>query len=96
MENQVTSQVIEKESITNLQFKGAEVLQNETAIRKRKSDLYRAMILGNVYHVKCKIVFASNEETYKVETTVWAATENYVTLKGGAIIPVTSIVEVIL
>ena len=39
MENQVTSQVIEKESITNLQFKGAEVLQNETAIRKRKSDL---------------------------------------------------------
>ena len=94
--NNVTTQAISKEDISKVQFSTSEVLENEMAMRKRKSDLYRAMILGNVYHVKCKIVFASNEEIYKVETTVWASTENYVTLKGGTIIPVKSIVEVIL
>lgn len=86
---------ISKEEISRLQLNAAEVLSTEFSIRKRKADLYRAMILGNVYHGKCKIVFTDNTETYKVETTVWAATENYVTLKGGTVIPVKCILEVI-
>jgi hypothetical protein len=89
------SQIISKEDIKGLSLRSAEVLDTENAIRKRKADLYKAMILGNVYHVKCKIIFLSDSEFYKVETTVWAATDNYVTLKGGTIIPVKSILEVI-
>ncbi len=92
-----TTKTIKKEQISSLAFIGTnDVLDNEVAKSKRKSDLYRAMILGNVYHVKCKLVFVSDDKIYKVDTTVWASTDNYVTLKGGTIIPVNSILEVIL
>ena len=56
--------------------------------------LYRAMLLGNGYHNKVKISFATTEGKRQVETTVWAYTESYVILKGGVFIPVESVIDV--
>jgi hypothetical protein len=90
----ITATLIEKEEINKLHFHRNEVLKTEEAIRKRKADLYRAMILGNAYHAKVKIDFAAEEGKGSVETTVWHASDADVALKGGAIIPVCCITNV--
>jgi hypothetical protein len=86
--------VIEKESVAEIRFVNHEVLQNQQEIIKRRHQLQRAVSLGNLYKGKCKITFMSKEGPKAVETTVWAATENYILIKGGIQIPIHSITAV--
>jgi hypothetical protein len=79
---------IEKESIKDLAFGNTDVLRDKQLVKQRKRKLKRAEQLGNAYKTKAKILFRSLEGIFKVETTVWAATENYVSLKGGVLIPI--------
>lgn len=79
---------IEKENITGLQFGNNEVLEDKQQINTRSRRLKRAEQLGNAYKSKAKIVFKSIEGLFKVETTVWATTEKFVSLKGGILIPI--------
>ncbi len=80
--------LIEKENIKNLAFGSNDVLRDEKLVKQRVRKLKRAAQLGNIYKTKSKILFRSLEGIFKVETTVWAATENYVSLKGGVLIPI--------
>lgn len=87
--------VIEKENIKGLQFKGAEVLSDVNAQKVRASELHRGMLLGNAYKSKVKIIFESIAGMNMVNTTIWATTDKNVVLKGGLLIPICSIIEVI-
>jgi len=87
--------VIEKESINNLQFKCSEVLPDLTAQQQRQQDLYRGMVLGNAYKSKVKIVFESLAGLNVVTTTIWATTDKNVVLKGGLLIPICCIMKVV-
>lgn len=85
---------IEKELVPSLKFWKDEVI-NDIKIRKeRNAKLKNAELLGNSYKRKSKIVFKTMEGLYRVETTVWAKTENFVALKGGVLIPVGCILAV--
>jgi hypothetical protein len=86
---------IEKESIQSLQFTHHEVLPDHTARDRRKQDLYRGMVLGNAYKGKVKIIFQSLTGINVVDTTIWATTDKNVVLKGGLLIPICCILEVI-
>jgi hypothetical protein len=89
--------IIEKEGLSDLHFAPEEVLTTTTEKRRREADLYRAMILGNEYHHKVKIVFMDERHNQmQVETTVWHASDKYVLLKGARTIPVECICEVVL
>ena len=88
-------EAVQKEKIIGLEFVEREVLNSDTDTKKRKADLYRAMVLGNLYHVKTKIIFEASDGIHKVETTVWATTDSFVSLKGGITIPIKCIHEVI-
>tara|TARA_B110000211_G_C13855024_1_gene453903 strand:+ start:117 stop:398 length:282 start_codon:yes stop_codon:yes gene_type:complete len=81
-------EIIQKERIDTLNFGSTEVLENnqERTIRTRR--LKRAEQLGNAYKSKAKIAFKSLEGLFRVETTVWATTEKFVSLKGGILIPI--------
>jgi len=57
-------------------------------------ELNRALKLGNLYKIKVTIRFVSDRELLETEATIWALTDNYVTLKGGVIIPVECIIDV--
>ncbi|HEY6160928.1 MAG TPA: hypothetical protein VI112_06885 [Bacteroidia bacterium] len=81
-------QIISKEMITNLKFPDNEVLSEQDAIRKRRTDLERALALGNLEHHKIKIVFEDQESVKQVETTVWGLTDKRVILKQGIVIPI--------
>ncbi len=86
---------IEKENIQHLQFKDQEVLADKVAQKGRERELYRAMLLGNGHKGKVKIIFESLTGLNIVDTTIWATTDKNVVLKGGLLIPICCILEVV-
>lgn len=59
-----------------------------------KQELDYAVRLGNEYKGKTIITFQTSEGPMTVETTVWSVTEKSIQLKGGVVIPLTSIIMV--
>ena len=87
--------LVEKEEIPSFNFNKHDVLTDPEARKKRMWDLNRATSLGNVYHGKVEITFQTAEgERKRVDTTVWAVDEKYMTLKAGCSIPITSIIGI--
>jgi len=85
---------IEKENIKFLRFPNQEVLRNKKDKYCRSINVKRAMRLGNLEHEKVKIIFADDQGTKKVETTIWGVTEKAVILKQSTIIPLRRIISV--
>ncbi|MCU0422564.1 MAG: hypothetical protein MUC81_07100 [Bacteroidia bacterium] len=82
-----TAKLIEKEQIPSLKFSSFEVLNTPEEKLERRANIEKAMLIGNSSKSKSKIFFMTEEGLMEVETTVWAATDDSVTLKGGVIIP---------
>lgn len=59
-----------------------------------KEHLNYAVRLGNEFKSKTTITFNTTEGPRSVETTVWSLTENYISLKGGILLPLNSILNV--
>lgn len=55
----------------------------------------RAVRLGNGNKSKVKIIFQTKEGIKMVHTTVWAATEDFILLKGGKAIPMDAILDIV-
>lgn len=87
--------LIDKDQVKDLHFPAEEVLASTENLIKRKSDLSRALTLGNVHHNKVKIIFCDSEGPKMVETTIWAVTELRIILKSGMVIPIHRIIEII-
>ncbi|OKL39417.1 hypothetical protein [Pontibacter flavimaris] len=90
-----TIPMLEKEQIPSLRFGRNDVLTDPENRKKRMWDLNRATSLGNVYRGKVEITFQTDDgELHRVDTTVWAVDDRFMTLKAGCAIPVTSIVGI--
>ncbi len=87
---------VNKEEIKKSVFPSAEVLQMPEQIAGRRKKLEKGMILGNNHKHKVKIVFEEKEGIKKVETTIWAAMEKNISLKGGVFIPIHRIHDVVI
>jgi hypothetical protein len=84
-----------KEHLNGLQFIKHDVLHSPQQRAIRKYQLRRAMLLGNLYHTKVGINFRDHQNTLlKVETTIWAVGEQYLSLKGGRTIPIWAIEKI--
>ncbi|MBI2721328.1 MAG: hypothetical protein HYX39_04055 [Bacteroidetes bacterium] len=83
-----TFEAIEKENIDSLKFPSEEVLINAEQIKERKTDLERALALGNLERTKMRIFFEDDRSRKVVETTVWGVTDKRVILKQGLVIPI--------
>lgn len=81
-------QPIEKEEVENLKFPSTEVLNDIEKIGERRSELGRALTLGNMEHAKIRIYFEDDSSCKVVETTVWGVTDKRVILKKGVVIPI--------
>lgn len=89
------SHLIQKEQLGLFRYSPSEVLLGEWEKVYRQFSLQRAERLGNSFKGKVKIFFRTSEnETKVVDTTVWAATDEYVSLKGGMSIPVWAILGI--
>ena len=90
-ETTMKPQLIQKEVISTLSFKG-EILMTQDPDINQQIDL--AVRLGNAYHSKVSIVFMDDEGLKRVDTTIWAHGEKYICLKGGTWLPISRILEV--
>jgi hypothetical protein len=79
---------IEKEMIADLRFPSTDVLTDTQKINERRTDLQKALSLGNLEHSKIKIYFEDETSRKVVETTVWAVTDKRVILKQSVVIPI--------
>lgn len=89
-------QIVEKETLVDLKFSKDDVIENDQ-LRKRLRSIYlnKAEILGNNYKGKVKLYFRlADNKICAVETTIWSANEEHVTLKGGIILPTKAIVGI--
>lgn len=86
--------IVQKEDIEKLVFPHESIERTEEQTKELNKKLQDAMSLGNLHHTKIKIIFEDSEGLKEVETTVWVAGDNYISLKAGVSIPVRRIVEV--
>ncbi len=86
--------LVEKSIIAGLNFPLQDVLKSAENMNQRRSDAERAMLLGNNYKGKVKIIFEDKLGMKQVETTIWSVTEKYVLLKTGMQIPLHRIHEI--
>lgn len=85
--------LVEKELVASFHFPEGEVLEKIEDQKMRKSDLDRAISLGNIEHLKVKIYFADDEGDKVVNTTIWAITDNAILLKKNVVIPIRRIIK---
>ncbi|MCC2545057.1 hypothetical protein LJY25_01255 [Hymenobacter sp. BT175] len=89
-----TVETVEKESIPTLTFAHDEVLTTAEDRARRRHDAERATTLGNAYHNKLGIYFRTADgATKRVNTTIWAADAEHITLKSGALIPLRAVLR---
>ncbi len=86
--------VIDKAFVSGLKFPQSDVLTSQELRNKRRADAERAMLLGNNYKCKVKIVFEDNSGIKEIETTIWSVTEKYILLKTSMQIPLHRVLEV--
>jgi len=90
-----TLEIIDKEQISNFQFSKKEVLLTLDDQGRRFADLKRAQTLGNLLQSKVKLIFeTADSRILQVETTIWAVGSDFISLKGGMVIPVNAIHKV--
>jgi hypothetical protein len=86
--------LIEKNKINELHFTDEEVLRSANAIQQRKRDIERAILLGNNYKTKVKIIFEDDEGLKQVKTTIWGVTDKRILLNKALVIPIHRIHEI--
>jgi hypothetical protein len=89
------AQLINKEDISTISFMPSHVNDTQKRLDVIKK-LKRAETLGNAFKSKCKIYFRDTLGLKIVETTIWMVSDKYVNLKGGRVIPIDSIEDVLL
>lgn len=94
--NNAQAQRIDKEQIKKIKPSLRDHLKTDAEKRLRLEKIKKAMVLGNNYKSKCIIVFEAVNGLKHVETTVWMADEMYIVLKGGVVLPINCIRDVII
>lgn len=82
--------IIEKEDVDKYRIIPAEINKSEQFSKK----LDGAVRLGNEFKSKTTIVFNTEDGPKRIETTVWSATDKYIQIKNGILIPLKSLIEV--
>ena len=84
---------VEKEFLPFLNFHPEDVLDSAEQRRQRQHDANRATMLGNNYQGKLDIYFKTADgSSHRVYTTVWANSNEHLTLKSGTSLPLRAVV----
>ncbi len=86
---------VHRSKIFELPFSTKDMLEEEGDRVIRRTQLEKAMKLGNDYRQAVKIQFQTSDGVVgETDATVWSLTEDKVELKGGKIIPIGAILSV--
>jgi hypothetical protein len=78
----------------SLVFPSGDVLSNDFVRTKRSKRIHSATYVGNIRHEKVAIVFQTETEVFKVQTTIWLNYGGCIYLKGNITIPVERVLSV--
>jgi len=85
----IVAELINKEDIKNHKIIDAP----ESHVSELRYKLQSAVRLGNEFKSKSVITFNTTDGAKRVETTVWMLAENYLQLKNGIMIPLSSLLD---
>jgi len=85
---------IKKEDLKNLKYPSEELLTTVEEDDQRNKALAKARVLGNLYKQKAIIYFKDKYSLKHTTGTVWHVDDDYISLKGGATIPVKRIYKI--
>ena len=86
---------VHRSKIFELPFSTKDMLEEEGDRVIRRTQLEKAMKLGNDYRQAVKIQFQTSDGVVgETDATVWSLTEDKVEVKGGKIIPIGAILSV--
>ena len=85
---------IKPEEVSTLKFTNEDVLKDEKLRIQRQRDLQKAMVLGNSFKQKVILLFKDYKSNKHLMTTVWHSSSEYISLKGGVVLPVKSIYKI--
>lgn len=93
-------EIIDKADLANTTIQSVNTSNGATvpllsSIFHLNQQINRAVRLGNSHKSKVKIFFQTALGLRMVHTTVWAATEDFIVLKGGQSIPMDAIMDII-
>ncbi len=86
--------IIEKEELATVKFVSYDVLNTKEEKDFRREQVEKAMLIGNGSKGKSKIFFMGDGGLLEVETTVWSASDDVITLKSGLMIPLHAITKI--
>ena len=93
--DQLIFATINKEQVATERFGRADVLAGLVERQHRRWEVSRAVALGNAYHGKVDIFFQTADgSTKRVQTTLWAADSEHLTLKAGVMLPLRAVLGV--
>ena len=69
-------------------------LAGEEAVQIRWRSLHKATFFGNVMEEKVRVYLQGKEAVYRLETTLWACTKEWVVFKDSVRVPVTVVLRV--
>lgn len=87
-------ELVQKEEIESLVFPAEPIVRTAQEHKALLKKLQDAMTLGNLHQSKIRIIFEDSEGLKEVQTTVWVASDAFISLKKGVSIPVRRIVDV--
>lgn len=85
---------IEKEELSGVKFAPAQTPKSVEVRSTRRYLLEQAQTLGNMVKQKVFIQFQTTDGPMEVHTTIWDVNLDYIGLKRGASIPLSSILDV--
>ena len=91
MQVTIEPEVIQKEHIQKLSFKGECLTKQHPNL---KAQIKSATRLGNAYRGKVSIYFEDDYGPKRVDTTIWAYGNKFICLKGGVWLPIDHIIEI--
>ncbi len=92
--NADTIETLPKEALAGLHFPPHDVLRDPADRQRRQHDAERAVTLGNAHHGKLDIYFQTEDgATKRVQTTIWAADGEHLTLKSGGSLPLRAVLR---
>lgn len=86
----IAAQIIAKEEVSQCRFRRIP----ENHVGRFEPKLSGAMRLGNEFKSKAFIAFMTDEGPKAIETTVWTVAGEYLQIKGGILIPLSSLLDV--
>ena len=90
MENQVVTELIAKEDLYQYKIIDAPIDHS----LELRGKLQNALRLGNEFKSKTSITFMTQSGPKRIETTVWSLTDKYLQIKGGILLPVSSLIAI--